>query len=45
MINQRNYQNELKTLRSIFLEIEEQVFQLEKRERNLKEKLGRFRIQ
>ena len=44
-MNQRNYQNELKILHSIFLEIEEQVFQLEKRERNLKEKLGRLRIQ
>jgi|LWDU01.1.fsa_nt_gi hypothetical protein len=36
----REIQKELKTLHSIFLANEKQVFQLEKREKILKEELG-----
>ncbi len=40
MTSFKDTQNELKILHSIFSDIEEQVFQLEKREKDLKEKLA-----
>ena len=39
---EKNCQKELKMLHSIFSEIEEQVFQLEKREKILKDELERI---